>query len=143
MSETQKPKMKRKSRQSLQARTFLVDKLNAHKFYQSNLDEVSKAVQSVREHFNLLQCEWTYLDGYGDAIIQGWQYKELIYCAYWEGKPIPMQWNDIPEEFREFIRQGGQYVSGHFWKNKDGTVGKPYFTSWTGKPTFDPCAPMP
>ena len=40
---------------------------------------------------------------------------------------MPMKWDNVPEECREFLRSGKIPPTGFYWKNPDGTVGQCHF----------------
>ena len=123
-----------KSRNSLEARNALVDLISAHEMYKSSSEDVGKAFHNLKNRFNLPQYKWEYLSGYLDAARENWMRNKLVFCYIGaDGKPFKNGWNEMTEEQREFCRQNNNSISGFFWLNKDGTIGKPYFVTGESK----------
>jgi hypothetical protein len=119
---------KRRSRNSTEARNALIDYLGLAEIAQmpsESLDALTCV--KLRERFNLSQREWSFLWGYESAIRERWYRAHLAYCVVWNGETLRMDWNTLPEDCKDFLRACDKAaVTGHFWLNKDGSIGRPY-----------------
>ena len=123
---------KRKSHSKQDALVALIDRLSAAEIYQSTSLEANAQVYGLSDRFILPRYEWHYLHGYADAIQKGWYRTHLIYAVNFQGTLYKVEWNTLPEEVRQYLRSTLEPDTGHYWLNKDGTIGRPYFTRITG-----------
>lgn len=118
----------RRSRCSTAARNALVDYLSLAEIAQMPCDDLNNLTcVKLRERFNLNQREWSFLWGYESAVRDRWYCTHLVYCIVWKGAALRMDWNNLPDDCQDFLRACNKAaVTGHFWLNKDGSIGRPY-----------------
>ena len=119
----------KRSRNHSQAKIALKDLLSAVESWQSSSEEITAKVLALRQRFNVPGYCWTWAEGYQEAIRDKWYREKLVFCRVWKGTIIPCKWDNLPEDLKDHIRKGGTTLEGHYWLNRDGSVGKPYFTN--------------
>ena len=122
---------KKRSRSKADALVALKDLLSGAQIYQSKSKDIHAKFLSMKDRYNLPRYEWEYLQGYYDAIVDGWYRHNLAYATFFEGKLYDNEWDKLPRDVQEYISKTNtqDLSSGHFWKNTDGTIGKPFFAT--------------
>lgn len=124
----------KRSRDFEKAKTFLKDILSGAECYQSQSMDIHNRYLDMRKIFNLPQWCWRWMDGYYACRSDAWYRYNLVYCLVWQGTPIDMKWDNLTEEQKEYCRKTSSenMNSGHYWKNKDGSIGRLFFSSFKG-----------
>jgi hypothetical protein len=122
----------KKSRSFDNALLLVRSMLSAAQQYQKTSHDIHADFLSLRGRFHLPTYRWEYLRGYYAAISDGWYQRDLMFCYLdLDGTVWPGNWENLPEHMREHIRshKTDELRSGHYWKNSDGTPGRPFFVN--------------
>lgn len=119
------------SRSKADALRYLQGILSAGQIFQSKSKDIHSGFLGMRDCFNLPRYDWEYLRGHYDSTVDSWYRHNLIYAISFQGKLYESKWDNLPENVREYVRKTStkNLASGHFWKNADGTIGKPFFAT--------------
>jgi hypothetical protein len=117
----------RRSRSLSQATSRLKGILSQAKFYQWDSSRVTSEFSGLKEEFRLPNREWSFLEGYLSAINDGWYATDLTYGSVVDGVPLVGKWDTLTQNQRDTVSSGAD--AGHWWTNKDGSTGKPFFVS--------------
>lgn len=96
--------------------------------------------QDMNERFNRLfepypkLPVWVreYVRGYRHALDDNLYRNHLQYGYEWQGLVYPANWDNLPEELKEYLRKGNETIRhGHYWKKTLTMAGndKPFFVT--------------
>lgn len=119
----------KRSRNQTDARMALKSALSASETYQLTSEQITQKIIDLGKRFNLPGYFWQWANGYHEAVRDRWQQYNLVFCRVWKGQIIPCKWDNLPDDLKQHIRAGKTTLEGHYWLNRDGTVGRPYFVT--------------
>lgn len=119
----------KRSRNKQEALNAVKDMLSASEIYQSTSKEFTQKFFDLKNRFNLPQKEWIYLEGYITATKDFWYRSKFVFCYVFDGNVYKGDWNTLDECIKNEVRKVSKLISGHFWLNKDQTIGRAWFTS--------------